>query len=100
VRQGGCCISTPEGFSEAAIELQKLAGLIADPVQRKAFAADPNGTLDLSDVNPEAIPEEVLDTLKGLSQEELRLLASFNATLIDAGLSVDVGKGNRIGFCL
>lgn len=51
-------------------------------------------------MNPEAIPEEVLDTLKGLSHEELRLLSSFNATLIDAGLSVDVGKGNRIGFCL
>jgi hypothetical protein len=97
LRRGGCCISTTEGFSkEAATELAKLADLIADPVQRKAFDSDPDGTLDRSDVNPEAIPENVLNTLKGLSQQELRLVARLNSRLIESGLSVDVADGRRI----
>lgn len=94
---GGCRISTPEGFSkEAATELAKFVDLIADPVQRKAFDSDPDGTLDRSDVNPEAIPENVLNTLKGLSQQELRLVARLNFRLIESGLSIDVGDGRSL----
>ena len=90
-------MSTPEG-SDAARELAKLAGVITEPAHRQSFAADPDGTLDRSDLHPTAIPESLLGTLKGLSQEELRVLARVNAGLVDAGLHTEVPEGGSLGF--
>jgi hypothetical protein len=90
-------MSQSEGSSEAVNELRKFSELIADPGQRKAFASDPDGTLDRVEVNPEAIPENVLGTLKGLSQEELRVLARLNTTLLESGLSTEVRDGASLG---
>lgn len=83
---------------QGAAELKKLADLITDPVQRKAFASDPDGVLAESDVNPDLIPQPVLDTLKGLSQEELRLLQRLHASLLASGLSVEVSGGDSLGM--
>ena len=91
-------MSSAENPSEAAAELKKLADVIADPGQRKSFAADPDGTLDRVDVKPEAIPENVLTTLKGLNQEELRVLARLNSTLLESGLSAEAGDQGSLGM--
>lgn len=91
-------MGSPEGSSDAATELKKLADVIADPGQRKSFAADPDGTLDRSDVNPDAIPDGVLGTLKGLSQEELRALARLNSQLLDSGISAEAGSSGSLGM--
>ena len=91
-------MSSPEDPTQAAAELKKLADVIADPGQRKSFAADPDGTLDRVDVKPEAIPENVLSTLKGLSQEELRVLSRLNSSLLESGLSADAGGQGSLGM--
>lgn len=91
-------MSSPENSAEAAGELKKLADVIADPGQRESFASDPDGTLERVDVNHEAIPEDVLSTLKGLSHEELSAVARLNSTLLDSGLSADAGDQGSLGM--
>ena len=91
-------MSTPEKPEEAAAELKKLADVIADPGERKAFAEDPDGTLDRIDVNPDVIPDEVLSTLKGLSHEELQALTRLNSSLVASGLSTEAGGQGNLGM--
>lgn len=90
-------MSTPEN-PDAAGELKKLADVIADPAERKSFAEDPDGTLDRVDVNPQAIPDNVLSTLKGLSQQELDALTRVNSSLLESGLSAEAGGQGSLGM--
>ena len=60
---------------------EKLGNVIADPTLRDAFSTDPDGTLEGQGVDKGAIPDEVLDTLRELSPEELRLLGRFREPL-------------------
>lgn len=91
-------MSSPENPADAAGELKKLADVISDPGERQSFASDPDGTLDRIDVNPEAIPENVLSTLKGLSQQELDALSRLNSTLLESGLSAEAGGQGSLGM--
>jgi hypothetical protein len=90
-------VSSPEN-PEAAAELKKLADVLDDADHRQSFASDPDGTLDRVDVNPDAIPDEVLSTLKGLSHDELQALARLNSSLKNSGLSADAGGQGDLGF--
>jgi hypothetical protein len=90
-------VSSPEN-PEAAAELKKLADVLDDADQRQSFAADPDGTLDRVDVNPEAIPDEVLSTLKGLSHEELQAVVRVNSSLKSSGISADAGGQGNLGI--
>jgi hypothetical protein len=65
----------------------KLAELLRDPKQRKAFWIDPEGALEKAGVKPGDVPESVLEILRDLSYEELRVLARVNARLDEAGVS-------------
>ncbi len=89
-------MSSPEN-PDAAAELKKLADLLDDPDHRQSFASDPDGTLEQVDVDPDAIPDEVLSTLKGLSHEELQVLTRLNSSLKSSGISVDAGGQGNLG---
>ncbi len=88
----------PEETSAAVQELGKVMDVIKDPGQRQSFAANPDQTLQQRNVNTGAIPGQVVDVLKGLSPDELGLLARFHSTLIDSGLSSDVPDSGQFGF--
>ncbi len=71
-------------------ELKKLGEVISDANRRKKFAADPSKALADEGINPAGIPAGVLNTLSGLSAEELRLLADVNASLSAAKVPHEV----------
>jgi hypothetical protein len=80
-------------------ELAKVVEIIGNPEQRKACAGDTEGTLELAGVNLEVIPGEVVDTLAGLSYEELGLLSRICESFADAGLALgEFPKGMRVCF--
>ncbi len=76
-------------------DLQKLGDLIADPELRKAFWLDPDATLDQQGVNKGAVPNELLDTLRDLSFDELRFLGRFRGTLLRA---VEAGVDPKVAL--
>jgi hypothetical protein len=80
-------------------ELAKIVDIIGDPDQRKAFAADTEGTLEIAGVNLEVIPREVVDTLAGLSYEEVGLLSRISESFAGAGLALgEHPDGGRVSF--
>jgi hypothetical protein len=83
--------STPAEFNrDAAIALTTLAqDVISDPERRRAFAEQPHRTADEFGVDLRVLPDPVVDTLTKLSDDELRLLAELNQTLIGQGLYVE-----------
>jgi hypothetical protein len=89
----------PAERAEVVAELAKIVEIIGDPGQRKAFAADTEGTLETAGVNLEVIPKEVVDTLAGLSHQELGLLSRISESFADAGLAMgEVPDGGRVSF--
>jgi hypothetical protein len=76
---------------EAAIAMTTLVqNVISEPAGRRAFAKDAHGAADAAGVDMSVLPQEVVDTLTGLSQAELRLLAELNETLTREGLYVEI----------
>jgi hypothetical protein len=89
----------PAERSEQVAELAKVVEIIGDPDQRKAFAGDTEGTLEIAGVNLEIIPREVVDTLAGLSYEELGLLSRIGESFAHAGLAMgEFPDGGRVCF--
>ena len=93
--QGG-----PDERAELVAELAKVAQLIAEPDQRKSFTGgDLPGTLDAAGVNLQIVPKEVVDTLAGLSDEELALLSRIGDSFARAGLVIGgPPEGRRVWF--
>jgi hypothetical protein len=67
--------------------LGAFADAVSNAQWRGQFAADPDGALAARDIRKDDIPDEVLGFLKGLSEEELRLVASLGSVMADSGLS-------------
>ncbi|MGH2572038.1 MAG: hypothetical protein ACRDGU_00865 [Actinomycetota bacterium] len=83
---------SPElGFdSGMASEVAKLAQIIGQADTRQSFKSDMDGTLATAGVRRDRLPPQALDTLNGMTIEELQLLAGISQRFIDAGLSIDV----------
>ena len=71
----------PEGLNEeqaTALEfLDRLTRIIEQPSTRRAFLADPWGTLDMDEPATGDPRHVIVDTLADMSFEELRLVARF-----------------------
>ena len=68
--------------------LAQLGAIIRDPAQRKACAADPDGTLAQDQIDLTAIPPNLIATLVDLTHEELRALGRVRQSLLDSGASL------------
>jgi hypothetical protein len=85
--------SEPLKGSAVVAELAKLARLLRDPETRKSFMGDSKAALQGGGVEMSAIPTSVLDTLSGMSHDELAAVIRFNDALVDAGLYVEAEGG-------
>jgi hypothetical protein len=83
--------NTPERFNaEQAMVLTTLAkDVISDPAGRRAFAEDAHRAAANADVDLSVLPESVVDTLKGMSERELQLLAELDERLTAEGIYVE-----------
>ena len=84
-------------------ELAKVARVIRDPETRRSFKGDRKGALDRAGVDMGAMPSSVIDTLSGMTPDELAAVIRFNDAMVDGGLSVVAegsGKpgGDRVAF--
>ena len=64
-------------------ELGKISALLADVDLRRAFYLDPDGTLAKQGVDTGAIPQGLLEMLKGLSHLELGVVSRANLKLLE-----------------
>jgi hypothetical protein len=62
-------------------EIAKLGAAISKQDFRDSFLSDPDGTLEQHGVDKAQIPQELLDTMRSLSSEQLAALASVKETL-------------------
>jgi hypothetical protein len=67
-------------------EIQKLADVISDPGQRRAFAEEPEKTATDAGVDVGSLPDPVRSTLFGLSHEELEVLSRVRESFDQAGV--------------
>jgi hypothetical protein len=87
---------SPEPSPEAMAAVARLSAMIADPEMRRAFVADPSGTLERAGVNAEYVPQPLLESITSLGEEELELLARVCEDLIEAGFYVEVPGFGRV----
>jgi hypothetical protein len=83
-----------EASDEAKAALVKLAQVISDPDQRKAFQDDAASALGR---DYDALPQTVRDGFEGLSLEELELLSRVCDRLVEAGFYIELPSG-RVCF--
>jgi hypothetical protein len=85
-----------QALSSADLEaVSRLATeVLARPVRRKSFAADPLGTLKAAGIDEQALPGRLLDTLADLSDEELRIVGKVAQSLVDS--KIPTGKSGLI----
>jgi hypothetical protein len=89
----------PDERSELVAELAKVIQVIGEPDQRKSLTADLAGTLEGAGVNLQIVPKEVVDTLAGLSDEELALLSRIGDSFVSSGLVLgETPYGGRVWF--
>ncbi len=80
-------------------ELAKVIQIIEDPDQRRTFLEDPNGTLEKQGVDVGIVPRQVVDTLGGLSFDELGLISRVSGDFASAGLALgEYERGGRVCF--
>jgi len=88
--------------SAVVSELAKMAEVLRESGTRNSFMEDPKGALERAGVNTAAIPSSVLDTLSGMTDEELGVVVRFNDALVNAGVVIegpdDEPDGGRVGF--
>ena len=70
-------------------ELEKVMGVISDPASRGKFKRDAKGALRDAGVTAGAIPDDLVDTLDGMSEKELEVIAQLNTTMVKLGLTAD-----------
>lgn len=66
-------------------EREKLMELISDPGWRRKFLEDPDAALNEKGVARNENLQKLIDALADLSRAELRVVASLNQTLLQAG---------------
>jgi hypothetical protein len=81
-------------------ELAKIAQVLRDMKSRQSFVDDPKAALDRAGVNMKAVPSSVVDTLSGMSQDELGAVIRFNDALVEGGLVTEAPEpdGARVSF--
>ena len=83
---------TQSEFGGAARVVTDIARkVLADPEMRRTFADDPRATLQRAGIDAEAVPDRLLETLTGLSYDELGVVARMNETLVDIGFTSESG---------
>lgn len=70
-------------------ELEKVMRMISEPSSRGKFKRDAKGALREAGVTEGAIPDELVDTLNGMSAEELEVIAKLNTTMVQLGLTAE-----------
>jgi hypothetical protein len=73
------------GTDEELKELEKIMQLISDPGSRRYFLQDPEKALEGKGVARSDKLQRVIDALADLSPAELRVVASLNKTMLEAG---------------
>ena len=63
-----------------------LDGILQDPVKRRQFVEDPEGTLQFAGYEPDSVPEQVWQALINMSFEELTGIGDLGVALSQAGL--------------
>jgi len=67
-------------------EVEKLAEALQAGPFRAAFSHDPEGAMDGAGIDASLIPAEFIDTLKGLSLQELGVISRTTRELRDKGM--------------
>jgi hypothetical protein len=70
-------------------ELAKVAQVLRQTETKKSFRQDRKSALEQAGVDLNAIPSSVMDTLGGMSDDELATVIRFNDALVDAGFAVE-----------
>ncbi len=99
--EGGKIVERVDPSEREALvsELAKLIEIIQDSPQRRTFLEDPRGTLEKHGVDLDVVPEKVLDTLGGLSYEELGVVVKVCEDFAEAGLTLgEFERGGRVCF--
>jgi hypothetical protein len=89
-------VEPPEISPEAAAALGKFSELISDSKRRQAFVDDADSALADAGVKHEHLPKEAMETFRGLSYEELTLLADTCGKLMNAGLFLKLRDGGQV----
>ena len=63
-----------------------LDGVLRNPVSRRRFHEDPDGTMREAGADPGDVPSEVWWTLTHMTLEELAAIAELGVALAEAGL--------------
>jgi hypothetical protein len=86
-------LNEEQGLGPAKQALAVFADAVTDAEWRARFAKDPDGALAERNVAPGDIPDNVMDFLKSLSEEELQLVGRLGSVMIDAGLYERMDRG-------
>lgn len=85
-----------EATEEQCKELEKVMEMISDAGSRRKFLQDPKAAVGQRQVAVDDKIQVVIDALAELSSAELRLLATLNRTMLDAGYRY---PGSKILAC-
>jgi hypothetical protein len=88
----------PKASPETMAAVAALSSALSQVDRREAFLSDPEETLKEAGVSVEAIPGELLDHLRGMSSDELRMLADLSERMIAAGLYYELPDGGKVCF--
>jgi len=76
--KGGFRMQQGRGDSAAAKAISELVKkVLVPPELRQAFLSDPRGTLQRAGIDADKIPPGILETLSGMSYEELSAVAGI-----------------------
>ena len=86
------------GSAVAVAELTRLTNLLVDRSKRPEFRKEPRKSMSDAGIVHAHIPAEVIDLLKGLSDDELDLLGTVGDKLKDKHFAVATSIVGKIFF--
>jgi hypothetical protein len=66
---------------------ERAMKVITDAKSRESFRSDPQKTLREAGVREGALPDELVTTLKEMSNEQLAVVGKLNSTMVELGLT-------------
>jgi hypothetical protein len=79
-------------FTKAAALTQLVDSILSDPSLRPQFRKDPVALAAEKGIDLNGIPDRIVKTLAGLSEDELRLLTELNTVFKEEGMAVKTGS--------
>ena len=79
-------------FTQAGALTQLVDSILSDPSLRAQFRKDPVALANEKGINLDGIPDRIVKTLAGLSEDELRLLTELNTVFKEEGMAVKTGS--------